>query len=118
MPNIAHTLVRLRRFGVPAPRLVAVGATATDVFVVMAARHATPLEIALRAASAEKRRRWRERAEAFLRLLEDAGYCLADAGAWWRHLHLCAETDDIYLANASALKRCDAAPRKEKASAA
>ena len=82
IPELAHTLFRLHRFGVAAPRLRAVGRTDDCIFVNAEQPSTTPLVEALAKASSSTRARLLESAGAIVRRIHEAGYRLPAGDSW------------------------------------
>ncbi|MBI2804727.1 MAG: hypothetical protein HYX68_07055 [Planctomycetes bacterium] len=114
MPVLAHTLFRLQRFGVPAPRLLAVGYPAGGAFVLVESRRTMPLEQALAKAGLGRRRRMMRQAGRLVRLIHDAGYRLPPGDAWERRLGVVSSSDEVVLVRVEPLLR-DSATWREKA---
>jgi tRNA A-37 threonylcarbamoyl transferase component Bud32 len=103
IPPLAHTIFRLQRFGVPAPRLLAVGATGTAAHVLMEVPQTTPFAEAFAKAEFAQRSRWLERAGIVVRKIHEAGYRLPAGHAWERRLGIAVLTGDVVLASAEPL---------------
>ena len=86
IPALAHTLFRLQRFGVPAPRLLAIGCAGNCVFVLSTVLATVPLPEAFAKASIPARTQILQQAGRIIRQLHEAGYCLHPCDAWERLL--------------------------------
>jgi len=105
IPQLAHTLFRLARFGVPTPRLLAVGATPSRVFAATQAEATTPLDEAFAKASPQERRQLLEQAGRIVRQIHEAGYALPPGEVWLRRLGVNVATGAVVLARVEPLVR-------------
>jgi tRNA A-37 threonylcarbamoyl transferase component Bud32 len=113
IPPLAHTLFRLARFGVPAPRLLVVGYAETYAFVLAKSAATIPFEEAFAKASFVVRARMLQQAGSVVRQLHDAGYYLPAGDSWRRRLGVVRGTGAIFLAKVDPLPR-DGAPWHER----
>jgi hypothetical protein len=104
MPTIAHTLFRLQRFGVAAPRLVALGWSPNQVQVVTRASSAIPFDEACAKASPHQRGQWLHQAGELVRRIHEAGYSLPFGESWSHRLGVTA-TGDVVLQRVEPLER-------------
>lgn len=109
MPPLAHTLFRLQRFGVPAPRLLAVGFSQVHAFVVARSPVTIPLAEAIAKASFGQRCRLLREAGWIIRQVHEAGYCLPGGDCWTRRLGMVRATGRVVFANVEPLQRGKAA---------
>jgi tRNA A-37 threonylcarbamoyl transferase component Bud32 len=105
LPPLAHTLFRLQRFGVRAPRLLAVGRSRSQVFALMESMATTPFPKALADASADVRSRMLSRAGALVRQIHEAGYHLPPGGTWDQRLGVLRASGEVVLARVEPLLR-------------
>ncbi len=106
MPPLAHTLFRLQRFGVPAPRLLAVASSALRDVAITRSTATVPLGEALAKASFEQRCRMLRQVGTIVRNVHEAGYCLPASESWTRLLGAVSTTGDVFLAKVESLVRC------------
>lgn len=104
IPRLAHTLFRLQRFGVPAPRLLAVGIGA-QTHVLAESTPALPFTEAFAKASFADRCRWLQQAGAIVRRIHEAGHHLPPCDAWERRLGVALASDEVVLVNVEPLLR-------------
>src|SRR5262249_52994788 len=97
MPSLAHVLFRLQRFGIAAPRLIAV---AGDGVVHVEPLTTTPLSEALAKADTVARARMLRDAGRIVRRIHDAGYRLPAGESWEHRLAVRKGTHEIVLARA------------------
>lgn len=109
IPPLAHTLFRLARFGVPAPRLLVVGCAETYVFVLVKSAATIPFEEAFAKAAFAVRARMLLQAGSVVRQIHEAGYYLPAGDSWSRRLGVVRETGAIFLAKIDPLPRGGAA---------
>jgi tRNA A-37 threonylcarbamoyl transferase component Bud32 len=114
IPPLAHTLFRLRRFGVPAPRLCAVGCDATRIFLLAESLPTIPFEEALAKATLAVRAKILRHAGQVVRLIHEAGYYLPANESWSRRLGVDRVSGAVVLARVEPLHR-DSAPWEERA---
>ncbi len=105
MPRLAHTLFRLQRFGVAAPRLLAIGASDTRVHVLAASVPTIPFAEAFAKAPFAERRSLLQSAGAIVRRIHEAGYHLPAGDAWQRRLGVEVATGAVILVNVEPLPR-------------
>ena len=105
MPPLAHTLFRLQRFGVPAPRLLAVGCSASRVFLLAEPIASIPFEEAFAKAAGARRRQILEQAGRLVRQIHEAGYYLPRGNDWARRLGVARASGDVVLARVEPLPR-------------
>jgi hypothetical protein len=108
MPALAHTLFRLQRFGVPAPRLLAVGYAKSGAFVATQAPATILWAKAFAKASAAQRCRMLRQAGWIVRQIHEAGHHLPPGAAWENRLAIAADSGDVMLVNAGELPRTHA----------
>ncbi|MBI3823018.1 MAG: hypothetical protein HY289_10125, partial [Planctomycetes bacterium] len=108
IPPLAHTLFRLQRFGVPAPRLFAVGLAETHVFLIAIAAPTTPLSEAIAKAPQPMRSRLLRQAGHIVRRIHEAGYNLPNGDTWERRLGVASTTGEVVLTNLEPLVRGNA----------
>jgi tRNA A-37 threonylcarbamoyl transferase component Bud32 len=104
MPAIAHTLFRLQRFGVGAPRLVALCWSATHVHVVTHAPSVLPFDDASAKASPHQRGQLLHQAGELVRRIHEAGFSLP-FGEGWSHRLGVTTTGDVVLQCVEPLER-------------
>ena len=97
---LAHTLFRLHRFGVPAPRLLA----ASRGSVLTTRDTTTSLAEALAHASFPTRSRLLRQAGVIVRQIHEAGYRLPTNESWAHALGVIAGTELVTLANVELLE--------------
>jgi hypothetical protein len=105
MPTLAQTLFRLQRFGVAAPRLVAVCWSATHVHVITRAPDTSPFDEACAKAAPHQRRLWLHQAGELVRCIHDAGYSLPLGENWSPRLGVEVLTGDVILQRVERLER-------------
>lgn len=105
IPPLAHTLFRLQRFGVPAPRLLAVGFSAERVYLVAHSAATVPLAEAFAKASVPLRARMLRQAGWIVRQIHEAGYSLRAGDAWERRLGVIRSTCELFVVKFDALLR-------------
>jgi tRNA A-37 threonylcarbamoyl transferase component Bud32 len=105
LPPLAHTLFRLQRFGVPAPRLLAIGCTDGVIHLITDTPKTTPLGEALAKAARPQRNRWLRQAGAIVRAIHEAGYYLPTGDSWERRLGIVAESGTVMLVQVEPLPR-------------
>lgn len=86
MPPLAHTLFRLQRFGVSAPRLLAVGFSESRVTVIATRPATRPFAEALAKAPFTLRCQLLQQAGWIIRQIHEAGYHLPEDASWLRRL--------------------------------
>jgi tRNA A-37 threonylcarbamoyl transferase component Bud32 len=101
MPALAHMLFRLQRYGVLAPRLLAVGGG----HALLESRPAIPFAEAFAKASLAGRRRLLQRAGAMVRRIHEAGYHLPPGNRWKRRLGVAPATEEVLLMNVEPMVR-------------
>jgi hypothetical protein len=104
-PPLAHTLFRLQRFGVPAPRLVAIGWSRRQVVCAVKLGATIPFENALAAAPSASRRGLLRQAGRIVRQMHEAGYCLPAGQLWARRLGVLRATGEVALVQIEPLVR-------------
>ncbi len=109
IPPLAHTLFRLQRFGVRAPRLRAVGASPARVFLLSEAMATIPFDQAFAKASVTQRRQLLEQAGQLIRQVHEAGYVFPVADTWARRLGVTTHDGIVVLAQVEPLARGNAA---------
>jgi tRNA A-37 threonylcarbamoyl transferase component Bud32 len=112
LPALAHTLFRLQRFGVPAPRLLAVGQSSRSVFLLATSVLAAPFRETFAKAPAPLQTQMLQRAGAIVRQIHAAGYALPAGESWDCRLGVVPATGAIVLVKAEPLLR-DHAPGRE-----
>lgn len=105
MPPLAHVLFRLQRFGVPAPRLLAVGRSKVQHFVVMEAPATLPFDEAFAKAPPSERRRMLSQAGTMIRQIHEAGHSLSMGDSWPHRLGIALATGDVVLRKTDGLLR-------------
>jgi tRNA A-37 threonylcarbamoyl transferase component Bud32 len=105
IPPLAHTLFRLQRFGVPAPRLLAVGFSAGRVYLLAQSAATVPLPEAFAKASVPLRARMLWQAGWIVRQIHEAGYSLPPGDAWERRLGVIRSTSELFVVKFAALLR-------------
>ncbi len=105
MPPLAHLLFRLQRFGVPAPRLLAVGRSPLQHFVVTEAPAILPFDVAFAKAPPSERRRMLGQAGSMIRQIHDAGHSLPPGDSWPCRLGIALSTGNVVLSNVDGLLR-------------
>lgn len=105
IPPLAHTLFRLQRFGVPAPRLLAVGRNAAGVFCCADSTATIPWAEAFAKASLSMRARMLWQAGRIVRQIHEAGYYLPAGDSWENRLGLVLSTRELTLISAEPLLR-------------
>jgi tRNA A-37 threonylcarbamoyl transferase component Bud32 len=105
IPPLAHTLFRLQRFGVPAPRLLAVGFSAERVYLLAESAAAVPLTEAFAKASIPLRARMLREAGWIVRQIHEAGYSLPAGDAWERRLGVIRATYELFVVKFEPLLR-------------
>jgi tRNA A-37 threonylcarbamoyl transferase component Bud32 len=105
IPRLAHTLFRLQRFGVPAPRLLAVGSSGAHVHLLAESPRTIPFAEALAKASFATRCRWMQDAGTIVRRIHEAGYHLPPGDSWQRRLGVAPATGAVMLVNVEPLPR-------------
>jgi hypothetical protein len=105
IPPLAHTLFRLQRFGVLAPRLLVVGCNDARVFVLADSPATVPLAEAFAKGSFAMRSRLLRQAGQLIRQIHEAGYYLPNGDAWERRLGVVSSTGEIMLAKVEPLLR-------------
>jgi hypothetical protein len=105
MPPIAHTLFRLHRFGVRAPRLLAVCWSDTQAHCVTRVVAGLPFDEACAKASPHRRGQLLLQAGELVRRIHDAGYALPFGENWSPRLGVDLATDEVVLRRADALER-------------
>jgi tRNA A-37 threonylcarbamoyl transferase component Bud32 len=105
IPPQAHTLFRLQRFGVPAPRLLAVAYADARAFLVAESAATVPFEEALAKASFSLRSRLLQQAGVIIRQIHEAGYYLPAGDTWARRLGVTASTGVVSLVKVEPLPR-------------
>jgi tRNA A-37 threonylcarbamoyl transferase component Bud32 len=113
IPPLAHTLFRLQRFGIPAPRLCAVGCGATRVYLLAESLTTIRFEEALAKATLAVRARMLQQAGQIVRRIHEAGYSLPANDSWSRRLGVDRGRGDVVLAWVDLLRR-DTAPWTER----
>ena len=108
LPELAHTLFRLARFGVGAPRLLAAGATATSVFLVTQTEPTTPFDEVFAKAPFLQRCQMLRQVGRIVRQIHEAGYHLPAVEAWPRRLGIGRETGNVVIAKVELLLRSTA----------
>jgi tRNA A-37 threonylcarbamoyl transferase component Bud32 len=114
IPPLAHTLFRLQRFGVPAPRLLAVGFSAERVYLLAESATTVPLAEAFAKASVPLRARMLRQAGWIVRQIHEAGYSLPAGDAWERRLGVIRATYELFVVKFEPLLR-GALPWQESA---
>jgi hypothetical protein len=109
IPPLAHTLFRLMRFGVPVPRLLAVGGDNSRTFALTRMPAALPFADAITKAAPWQRRRLLEQAGRMVRQIHEAGYQLPAGDTWARRTCVDQRSRDILLADVETLRRVDRA---------
>jgi tRNA A-37 threonylcarbamoyl transferase component Bud32 len=105
MPALAHTLFRLQRFGIAAPRLIAVCWSAAHVHLVTRAVVSVPFDEACAKASTQQRGQWLLQAGELVRRIHDAGYSLPLDDNWSSRLGVDLATGDVVLHRVDPLVR-------------
>jgi tRNA A-37 threonylcarbamoyl transferase component Bud32 len=105
IPPLGHTLFRLQRFGVPAPRLLAVGFSAERVYLVAESATTVPLAEAFAKASVPLRARMLRQAGWIVRQIHEAGYSLPAGDAWERRLGVIRATYELFVVKFEPLLR-------------
>jgi tRNA A-37 threonylcarbamoyl transferase component Bud32 len=105
IPPLAHVLFRLQRFGVPAPRLLAVGATASHVFLLAQTVTSVPLAEAVAKLPPARRGSLLQQAGALIRRIHEAGYHLPPGDSWEHRLGIVPATGDVVLTKVEPLLR-------------
>jgi tRNA A-37 threonylcarbamoyl transferase component Bud32 len=105
IPRLAHTLFRLQRFGVPAPRLLAVGGSGTHTHLLAESAKTVPFAEAFAKAPFAERCRWLQDAGAIVRRIHEAGYHLPPGDSWQRRLGVADPTGAVMLVNVESLPR-------------
>ncbi len=105
IPPVAHTLFRLQRFGVPAPRLLAVGFSAERVYLLAESATTVPLAEAFAKASVPLRARMLRQAGWIVRQIHEAGYSLPAGDAWERRLGVIRATYELFVVKIEPLLR-------------
>jgi tRNA A-37 threonylcarbamoyl transferase component Bud32 len=108
IPPLAHTLFRLQRFAVPAPRLLAVGCSAGRVFLLAESVATDPFVGAFAKASFPLRTRMLRQAGWIVRQIHEAGYHLPPGETWECWLGAVRSTGGLFLTNAEPLVRSEA----------
>jgi tRNA A-37 threonylcarbamoyl transferase component Bud32 len=104
LPPLTHILFRLHRFGVPAPRLLAVGRSASQLFVLMTAPATIPWQQAVEQASASQRSILVEQADRIIRQVSEAGYSLPPGESWPTRLGVHPDTGKVIFATIEPLQ--------------
>jgi tRNA A-37 threonylcarbamoyl transferase component Bud32 len=105
IPPLAHTLFRLQRFGVPAPRLLAVGFSAARVYLLAESAATVPFVEAFAKASVPLRARMLRQAGWIVRQIHEAGYSLPAGDAWERRLGVIRSTCELFVVQFEPLRR-------------
>jgi tRNA A-37 threonylcarbamoyl transferase component Bud32 len=105
MPELAHTLFRLQRFGVAAPQLIAVGWSAAQVHLVTRAEASVPFDEACAKASPQQRGQWLLQAGDLVRRIHEAGYSLPFEENWSPRLGVTLATGEVVLYRVEPLER-------------
>ena len=105
IPPLAHTLFRLQRFGIPAPRLLAVGRADEHIFLVAETVTTVPFAEAFAKATPSVRTRMLRQAGWIIRQIHEAGYYLPTGETWTRRLGVVPTTGEIILAKVEPLLR-------------
>ncbi len=105
LPPLAHTLFRLQRFGVPAPRLLAVSWSSSRVVAAVKLQGTIPFEDALADAPLARRRALLRKAGEMIRKIHDAGYRLPGGETWAQRLGVVPATGEVCLAQVEPLLR-------------
>ena len=108
LPPLAHTLFRLHRFGVPAPRLLAIGCSAARVFLLTEPIAGISFEETFAKAPFARRLEMLEQAGRLVGQVHTAGYCLPIGNDWARRLGVAQATGDVVLAKVDPLLRSTA----------
>jgi tRNA A-37 threonylcarbamoyl transferase component Bud32 len=108
LPSLAHTLFRLARFNVAAPRLLAVGTSSTKVFAVTQCHPTTPWGEAFAKASPNQRHKLLTQAGQIVRQIHEAGYQLPPGESWSRRLGVARATGAFVFAKVEPLVRTHA----------
>jgi tRNA A-37 threonylcarbamoyl transferase component Bud32 len=108
IPELAHTLFRLQRFGVSAPRLCAVGCAGTHVFLLTEKPVALRFDQALAKAAVAERTRLLQEAGRVIRQIHEAGYSLPAKESWSRCLGVDRTSGAIALVKVEPLQRASA----------
>ncbi|MBI1832348.1 MAG: hypothetical protein HYR84_12970 [Planctomycetes bacterium] len=108
IPPLGHTLFRLQRFGVSAPRLLAVGRSERGLFLVIQDVVAIPFIDAFAKATGRLRGAMLQQAGAVIRQVHEAGYYLPAQSAWEHRLGVDAISGEVVLVNVEPLLRGDA----------
>ena len=105
IPTLAHTLFRLQRFGVPAPRLLAVAASETQIFLVTETPATRPFEEALLRATGVEYERLTRQADWIVQQSTAAGYHLPEGDSWPGRLGVTVSTGEVALLQVETLRR-------------
>jgi hypothetical protein len=105
IPPLAHTLFRLQRFGVPAPRLLAVGGSGAQAHLLVESAKTVPFAKAFAKASSADRCHWLHCAGAIVRSIHEAGHYLPPGDSWQRRLGVVVGTGAVMLVKVEPLPR-------------
>lgn len=108
IPALGHTLFRLQRFGIPAPRLLVAG---RDGRMLVKTARAMPIADALARAPNGIRHRLLSAAGAIVRRIHEAGYHLPASDGWDRRLGVTA-AGEVVLKSVAELKQGDGSWRQ------
>ena len=98
LPRLAHVLFRLHRFGIPAPRLIAVGNGAGPILTT-SPEPTIPWHEAFTQASLRERTRLLAQAGWIVRQVHEAGYRLPVEESWLRRLRVQPVTTQVIFAH-------------------
>jgi tRNA A-37 threonylcarbamoyl transferase component Bud32 len=114
MPSLAHVLFRLERFGVPAPRLLAVAQSTGQCRLLLSNEPTTRLPQALQEACIATRARLLADAERIKGQLREAGYELRHGEAWQDQLDVQQLTGAIVVADIESLVETSLSKEEER----
>lgn len=105
MPPLAHVLFHLQRFGVPVPKLIAVGVSGDGTFAVTHLEPTMPFHQFFADASPASKHRLLCSAGKILRQIHDAGFHLPPGDSWARRIAVVQGSEKVVIAEVNALAR-------------
>lgn len=105
MPPLAHVLFHLQRFGVPVPKLIAVGGSWDGTFAVTHLEPTIPFHEIYTDASPASKHRLLCSAGKILRQIHDAGFHLPPGDSWTRRIVVVQGSEKVVIAEVNSLAR-------------